>query len=369
MNSLTMLFQELLEFHVDLQESGSEAEWFDENREQEVWVEEIPNKVGLDFLIELWNQANQDLGSVDEYRSFYDPDGVETEEVDKLLAFYRTFRSINKGRDIQDWGIHFNVGNFFAFVRRIAKSAGTSGVDALPACYFFVLHHELNHYEVDLGVYFLEAHTGKRAYFLKANPLELEEALGSGRGVTHPKVKKFKKYIVDRYANSSLLGYNQLRDYLTVKTQNEAFNKILFDLIGPVSNKAVPIANEFMKPGKPFAPNLVPIYFHIGIGGDKSNSPDPQVFQYVVKNISVSESGKRDIKKLTRRNALLHEKIETAKQKIIANPESNGNRLRKFQGSKGMIEARVDEGMRILMQDRGNGNYEIIHVGQDLYSH
>ena len=369
MNSLTKLFQELLEFHIELQEPGKEPQWFIDNREREVWVEEVPSKSALDFLVELWDQANKDLGSDDEYRSFYDHDGVETEEVDLLLAYYRTFRSINKGRNIQDWGIHFNVGNFFAFVRRIAKSAGTSGIDALPACYYFVWQHELNHYEVDLGVYFLEAHIGKRAYFAKANPLEIEEALGNGRGVTHPKVKGFKKYIVDRYANSSLRGYNQLRDYLTVKRQNEAFNKILFDLIRPVTTKAVPIAHEFMKPGKPFSPSLVPLYFHIGIGGDELRSPVPQVFHYVVKNISVSESAKRDIKKLTRKNALLQEKIETAKQKIISNPDSNGNRLRKFQGSKGMIEARVDEGMRILMQDRGSGNYEIIHVGNDLYNH
>ncbi len=368
MNSLTKLFQNLLEFHVELRETGREPEWFIENREQEIWVQEVPNKSSLDFLVELWNQANEDLGSDDEFRSFYDSDGVETEDVE-VLAYYRTFRSIEKGRRHQDWGIHFNVGNFFAFVRRIAKSAGVDGLAVLPACYYFVFQHEVNHYEVDLGIFFLEAHSGKRGYFNRTTPNLLEEALGNGRGATHAKVKKYKKFIVHRYAHSSLPGYNQLQDYLTPKRQRDAFNEILFDCIRPANSQEVPLAHEFMKLGQPFSPSQIPIYFHIGIGGDISKPSVPQNFQYVVNVITYSESGKREIAKLTKKDAQLREKIERVHKKIIENPNSNGNRLRKFHGSRGMIEARIDGGMRMLMQDRGNGAYEVIHIGNDLYDH
>jgi len=368
MNSLTKLFQNLLEFHVELREPGREPEWFNENREQEIWVQEIPNKSSLDFLVELWNQANGDLGSDDEFRSFYDPDGVETEGVD-VLAYYRTFRSIEKGRHSQDWGIHFNVGNFFAFVRRIAKSAGVDGLEVLPACYYFVFQHEVNHYEVDLGIFFLEAHSGKREYFMRPTPNLLEEALGNGRGATHPKVKKYKKIFVDRFAHSSLPGYNQLQDYMTPTRQNAAFNEILFDCIRPATQQEIPLAHEFMKPGRPFSPSLIPIFFHIGIGGVPSKPSTPQVFQYVVNTITYSESGKREIAKLTKKDSQLREKIERAQKKIIENPNSHGNRLRKFHGSRRMIEARIDGGMRILMQDRGNGAYEVIHIGNGLYDH
>lgn len=368
MSALTKLFQNLLENHVELRENGREPDWFDENREQEVWVQPIPNKASLDFLIELWNQANADLGSDDEFRSFYDHDGVETQGVNEL-AYYRTFRSIIKGNPTQDWGIHFNVGNFFAFVRRIAKSAGVEGLEVLPACYHFVLQHEVNHYEVDLGIFFLEAHSGKRGYFIRTSPNPLEEALGNGRGASHPKVKKYKKFIVHRYAHSSLPGYNQLEAYLTPKRQRDAFNEILFGCISPATAQEVPLAHEFMKPGQPFSPSNIPVFFHIGIGGAISKPSAPQNFQYVVKAITYSESGEREVAKLTKKDAQLREKIELAQKKILENPNANGNRLRKFHGSKGMIEARVDGGMRFLMQDRGNGNYEVIHVGKDLYNH
>jgi hypothetical protein len=232
-----------------------------------------------------------------------------------------------------------------------------------------VFQHEVNHYEVDLGIFFLETHSGKREYFMRPTPNLLEEALGNGRGATHAKVKKYKKFIVHRYSHSSLPGYNQLLDYLSSKSQRDAFNEILFECIGAATNQEVPLAHEFMKPGQPFSPSQIPIYFHIGIGGVTSKPSTPQHFQYVVNVITHSESGKREIAKLTKKDAQLREKIERVQKKIIENPNSNGNRLRKFHGSRGMIEARIDGGMRMLMQDRGNGVYEVIHIGNDLYDH
>jgi hypothetical protein len=124
-----------------------------------------------------------------------------------------------------------------------------------------------------------------------------------------------------------------------------------------------------MKLGQPFSPSQVPIFFHIGIGGDISKPSLPQNFQYVVNAITYSESGKREIEKLTKKDAQLREKIERVQKKIIDNPNSNGNRLRKFHGSRRLIEARIDGGMRMLMQDRGNGAYEVIHIGNGLYDH
>lgn len=32
-----------------------------------------------------------------------------------------------------------------------------------------------------------------------------------------------------------------------------------------------------------------------------------------------------------------------------------------------MIEARIDQGFRVRLQDSGQGTYEVIHVGNDLY--
>lgn len=368
MHALTRLFLNLLDSHGNFENIEKEPEWLSLSREHDVWAEEVPSKLGLEFLTELWNEANQDLGSDDEFRSFYDSNKVETDGVE-VLAYYRTFRSINKGFHAHDWGIHFNVSNFFAFVRRISESAGVEGLEVLPACYHFVFQHEVNHYEVDLGIFFLEKNSGKFEYFNMSRPNELEEALGNGRGVTHVKVKKYKKYIVDRYAYSSLPGYNKLRDYMTPQRQKDAYNKILFDCLSAFTDQRIPLAHEFMKPGKPFSSSQIPIYFHIGVGGVISKSSTTQYLNFVVNTITISGSGARDIAKLTKRNAQLREKIDKTLIKIIENPNSNGNRLRKFHSSKGMIEARIDDGMRLLLQDRGEGAYEVIHIGKALYSH
>jgi hypothetical protein len=360
---------EILEFHPPLWQEGYEPDWRGQNRINEAWIEAIPSKECPEFIERLWIEANEDFGSVEEFRSFYDNDGVETDAIEEAIAYYSTFRSINKGLLIQDWGIHFNIGGFFAFVRRIASSAGKPGLEVLDACYHFVLQHEINHYEVDLGIFFLEVHSGQRNYFLRPTPNLLEEALGNGRGASNPKVKKIKKIVVDRYANSSLAGYNELEKYLTPKRQAEAFNEILFESVKPAHPKGFPLAHEFMKPGKPFSSNKVPIYFHISSGGIVAKAASTQNFNYVVNKITYSESGRRDIEKLVKKNSQIQTRIEKAERKIIENPNAHGNRLRKFQGSKGMIEARIDQGFRMLLQDRGQGTYEVIHVGNDLYEH
>lgn len=367
MNKLTKLFLELLEFHVSLQEPGPEPEWFIENKENQIWTEEVESKDALDKIVSLWDEANEGIGSHDEFHPFYDRDGVETESVD-VLAYYRTFRSINKGRYSQDWGIHFNLGNFFAFVRRIAASAGVPPQEALPACYHFVLQHEINHYEVDLGIFFLESHSGQRQYFARPLPDELEEALGSGRGVSHPKVKDFKKFIIHRYEHTSLAGYKDLASYLTPKKQNDAFNKILFDCVKPAT-PVVPLGHEFIKPGEPFSAKRVPIYLHIGNSVAQAKSPSSQVFQYVVSAITYSKSAEKDLEKISKKNGALLSKVKEAERKIIENPNAHGNRLRKFQGSKDLIEARIDRGYRMLLRDKGDGIYELLHVGNDLYDH
>jgi len=377
MNELTKLFIELLESHTSLQEPGREPVWFTENRENQTWTEEVESKVALEKILDLWDKANEVIGSDDEAHPFYDRDGVETEDrlrdegaaqgVD-VLAYYRTFRSINKSKIEQDWGIHFNLGNFFAFVRRVAVSAGADPKIALPACYHFVLHHEINHYEVDLGIFFLESHSGQRQYFNRPYPNELEEALGSGRGVSHPNVKQFKRFILHRYEHSSLPGYRDLGSYLTLKKQNDAYNKILFDCVMPAT-PAVPFGHEFMKPGEPFSSKRVPIFLHIGNHVPKAKSESSFTFQYVISSITYSDSAKRDLDKLSKKNGLLHKKIKDAERKIIANPGANGNRLRKFQGAKDLIEARVDRGYRMLLRDKGDGAYELLHLGNDLYDH
>ena len=240
---------EFLESHPKRIEPVSEPEWIVINRFHETWVEAIPNKLAPDFLEQLWDEAGDLLQIADENDSFYDHDRVETTGVE-TLAYYRTFRTIDKTKLVQDWGIHFNVGNFFAFVRRIAKSAGVPSKEALIPSYYFVLHHEMNHYEVDLGIFFLETLKNEYVYFSRSNPNELEEALGNGRGVTHPKVKRYRKYIEDRYANSSLAGYNKIRDYLSTKRQTDAFNQILISSFTSGSPHVLPLAHELMKPGE-----------------------------------------------------------------------------------------------------------------------
>ena len=124
------------------------------------------------------------------------------------------------------------------------------------------MQHEINHYEVDLGIFFLETHSGQRGYHFRKTPVLLEEALGNARGVCHPKVKKFKAVITNRYARSGLPGYGDLKKYMTPKKQREAFNELLFDCIKPAKPVA-PLGHEFMKPGAPFAASGIPIYFHI----------------------------------------------------------------------------------------------------------
>ena len=367
MNVITREFIKILEFHVSLQEHGREPSWFVENRENDIWTEETDNKEALEKLLTLWKEANEEIGSRDEFDSFYDHDGIEAEGVD-VLAYYKTFRSINKGKTTQDWGIHFNVGSFFAFVRRIAASAGVNPQEVLPGCYHFVLQHEINHYEVDLGIFFLETYSGQRRYFTRPLPDDLEEALGNGRGASNPKVKQVKKFIIHRYEKSSLSGYRDLSSYLTAASQKEAFNKILLDCVKGAAH-AIPLTHEFMNPGGPFSSKKVPVFLHIGNHIPNSKPPKDFTFQYVVSSITYSESAKRDLEKLSRKNGQLLKKIKDAERKIIENPDANGNRLRKFHGAKDVIEARVDRGYRMLLRDKGNGVYELLHLGNDLYDH
>ena len=53
----------------------------------------------------------------------------------------------------------------------------------------------------------------------------------------------------------------------------------------------------------------------------------------------------------------------------ILPPDLPGHRIRAFQGAKNLIEARVDGGFRVLLRDKGNGQWEVQDLGPDLYQH
>ena len=261
LNPLTRLFMEQSELfpHLFLDaEAWRTARPIDFPEKQ---LEMVEFDQALERIFQIWDEVGESLAQEAENKPFYDSDGVEVNGVD-LLAYYVTFRSIRADRENQNWGIHFNLKEFFAFVRRVAKSANKPAREALSACYFFVLHHEINHYEIDLGTFFLEAHSGRSGYLTRQVPVEVEEALGSGRGVTRPEVKEFKDVIVYRYESTSLRGYRDLGKYLTRKRQESAFNEILFQNV-PSAKKNFPLAHQFMKPRSPFNSKNIPIYLHM----------------------------------------------------------------------------------------------------------
>ena len=355
-------------------ESKFGKEWLNEEEKSQNWFEPVESNSVMSRLEELLDDF-QAMSEVPLERFELGPDEIEVEINDPdTIAYYESFRKAANIGMHNEWGIYLNLFEFFSFNRRIAKISSTREIDSLLHVWRFIHHHEMNHYEIDLAVLLFEIATGNRYYDLCLKNLP-EEGLGNGRGVSESKIlNPWKNTIINRYEWGNLQGYKEIRRYLSLKNRKEGFEKVLEIYLGLKPLKLPGYANLLMNPKTPYRSEKIPIIIVNNLlqrSGRFSGSQSTVFLNSAFTILAITESPKaqKRYEKLCKRDPQMASQYKKKIQQYVTAPDLPGHRIRAFQGAKNLIEARVDGGFRVLLLDKGNGQWEVQDLGPDLYQH
>jgi len=227
---------------------------------------------------------------------------------------------------------------------------------------------------VDLTVLLFEIASNQNLY-LKQTFIPEEEGLGNGRGVTESKISEpWKTTIINRYDWGNLTGYRDIKKYLTARARREGFESVLEKYLGLQPKKLPGYANALMNPKLNFKSKDIPItlvnnlWQHPGIartpfGSTSGNSA------FTILAISESTKAQKRYEKLNKRDPSMAERYKDKLEQYIQAPDLPGHRIRGFEGKPHMIEARVADGFRVLLRNKGDGKWEVEDLGPDIYPH
>jgi len=355
-------------------ESKFGKQWLNEEEKKQNWFEPVDSNSVMSRLEELLDVFQQ-ISEVQLHSFELDRDEIEAEINDPdTIAYYESFRKAANIGMHNEWGIYINLYEFFSFNRRIAKISQTSEIDSLLHVWKFIYHHEMNHYEIDLAVLLFEITTGNRYYDLCLTNLP-EEGLGNGRGVIESKIlNPWKSVIINRYDWGNLQGYNDIKKYLSLKSRKEGFEKVLEIYLGLKPFELPGYTHLLMNPKGAYRSKKIPIIFVNNLlqRSEKLSESLSARFlnsSFTILAITESPKAKKRYEKLCKRDPQMASQYRKKIQQYVTAPDLPGHRIRAFQGAKNLIEARVDGGFRVLLRDKGNGQWEVQDLGPDLYQH